>query len=175
MQCLEAQINTWIDYIQSVVVPAATIVLNQIAGKVPSDQRTFSVSLNELKQTLGSINEHLTLRNFLVGHQMTLADALLISTLARCFETVLDKKTRDSSLQNLSRYTNLLLKMAPCARVFGVVTFTKDVTSPDFNAYEKPKKEASKKEQPQQQQQPKKTKTEKPKPAAAATPEEEKK
>lgn len=46
----------------------------------------------------------------------------------------------------MSRYTTLVLKMAPCVRTFGAVTFCKDVTIPDFNAYEKPKKEASAKE-----------------------------
>ena len=147
---IEAQIDTWIDYIQSVVVPAATRVLDQVAGRVQSDVRTFSVSLNEFKQTLSSINDHLALRNFLVGHQMTLADALLVSTLARCFELVLDKKTRDNSLQNLARYASLILRMAPCVRVFGTVAFCKDVTQPDYSA-EKPKKEQAKKE-PQQQQ-----------------------
>lgn len=165
---IEAQIDTWIDFIQSNVVPAATRVLDQIAGKVQSDQRTFSISLNEFKQTLVSINEHLNLRNFLVGHQMTLADALLVSTLARCFELVLDKKTRDSMLQNVARYSNLILKMAPCTKAFGTVNFCKDVTQPDFNAFEKPKKEGAKKDQakkePQQQQQnQKKAKNEKPK------------
>lgn len=152
-------------------MPAATRVLDQVAGKVQSDQRTFSMSLNEFKQTLVSINEHLALRNFLVGHQMTLADALLVSTLARCFELVLDKKTRDNTLPNLARYSNLILRMAPCVRVFGTVNFCKDVTQPDFNA-EKPKKEQAKKE-PQKQQNQKQEQKQKPKKAAAAA--EEKK
>lgn len=78
---------------------------------------------------------------------MTLADALLVSTLARCFELVLDKKTRDSSLQNLARYTMLVLKMAPCVRVFGAVTFCKDVTTPDYNAPKPKKEQAPKKDQ----------------------------
>lgn len=111
-----------------------------VTGKATcADQRTFSVALNDLKQALAPIDGHLALRNFLVGHQMTLADALLISTVAVCFELVLDKKTRDSSLQNVSRYTTILLKMAPCARVFGAVAFCKDVTTPCFDA-PKPKK-----------------------------------
>ena len=93
------QIDTWIDYIQGSVVPAATRVIDMVTGKmVCADQRTFSVALNELKQALTPIDGHLALRNFLVGHQMSLADALLISTVAVCFELVLDKKTRDSSL-----------------------------------------------------------------------------
>ena len=48
----EAQIDTWVDYIQSTVAPAAFRVLDQVSGKIMSDQRTFSVSLNELKQSL---------------------------------------------------------------------------------------------------------------------------
>ena len=63
---------------------------------------------------------------------MSLADALLISTLSICFELVLDKKTRDNQLQSLARYTNLLLKMAPCARVFGAIVFCKEVSQPNF-------------------------------------------
>lgn len=82
---------------------------------------------------------------------MTLADALLVSTLAGCFESVLDKKTRDQQLQNLARYTHLILKMAPCAKVFGEVTFCKNVMQPNFNA-EKPKKEAAPKQDQQKGQ-----------------------
>ena len=93
------QIDTWIDYIQGNVTPAAARVIDMVTGKATcADQRTFSVALNDLKQALAPIDGHLALRNFLVGHQMTLADALLISTVAVCFELVLDKKTRDSSL-----------------------------------------------------------------------------
>ena len=78
------------------------------------------------------------MRNFLVGHQMSLADALLVSTLSLCFELVLDKRAREGTLKNLTRYTTLILKMAPCARVFGQIMFCKDVIQPNFNL-EKPK------------------------------------
>jgi len=47
-----AQINTWADFIQANVVPAATKVTDQVFGRTPSDQRTFSNSLVELKQVL---------------------------------------------------------------------------------------------------------------------------
>ena len=79
------------------------------------------------------MNEHLTLRNFLVGHSLTIADALLVSTLARCFEVALDEKTR-KTMPNVARYTMLILRMAPCVRVFGSVTFCKDITQPNFDA-----------------------------------------
>ena len=116
------------------MVPIASRVLDMISGKVACDRMTFSQTQNQLKTALAPINEHLLLRNFLVGHSLTIADALLVSTLARCFELFLDKKTRDSSLQNLSRYTTLILKMGPFARSFGTVTFCKDTTQPNYSA-----------------------------------------
>lgn len=76
------------------------------------------------------------LRNFLVGHQLTLADALLVATVSECFELVLDKKARDGPLQNLARYTTLILKMAPFKRAFGAPLFCKDTVMPSFD--EKP-------------------------------------
>ena len=81
---------------QSSVVPAAARVLGMVAGTVAADKMNFSISLNELKQTLMPINEHLALRNFLVGYQMSIADVLLVTVLSKCFELVLDKKCRDN-------------------------------------------------------------------------------
>jgi len=81
---------------------------------------------------------------------MTLADALLINTLSVCMELILDKKTRDT-ITNLTRYITLILKMAPCVRVYGQVMFCKDVINPNFNLEkqkekpkEKPKQEKGK-------------------------------
>ena len=108
----------WIDYISTNVMPSAKRVIDMVLGETLSDQKTFSIALNDFKKTLTSLDEHLALRNFLVGHQMTLADALLINTLSNCMELILDKKTRDT-ITNLTRYTTLILKMAPCVRVYG--------------------------------------------------------
>jgi len=44
----------------------------------------------------------------------------------------------------------LILKMGPFARVFGQVTFCKDMTQPDYNAEKQ--KPAAKEQQPKQQQ-----------------------
>jgi len=127
-----AQVEMWIDFINSSVAPAAKRVIDQVVGKAPSDVKSFSIALNELKATLTSVEQHLRLRNFLVGHQLTLADALLVSTVSECFELVLDKKGRDGTLPNLARYTTLILRMPPFKRVFGAVIFCKDVIQPVF-------------------------------------------
>ena len=70
------------------------------------------------------------LRNFLVGHQLTLADAMLVSVISVCFELVFDKKTRKSTIPNLARYTQILLQMPPFLAVFGSVVFCKDALTP---------------------------------------------
>jgi glutathione S-transferase len=95
----------WVDYINSNVGPAAQRVLSQVTGKTQSDQKSFSIAVHELRTTLNCIESHLRLRNYLVGYQLTLADALLVSVVSVCFELVFDKKTRKGSLPNLSRYT----------------------------------------------------------------------
>ena len=128
----------WVDFVSQNVVPAAKKVIDMVTGELPSDQKSFSITLNEFKGTLASIEEHLALRNFLQGHQMSIADALLVATLTPCFELVLDKKSRDKSLSNLTRYTTIILRMAPCQSVFGQVLFCKDVVKPAFDV-EKPK------------------------------------
>jgi glutathione S-transferase len=74
----------------------------------------------------------LRLRNFLVGHQLTLADAVLVSTLSTCFELVFDKKVRKSNIPNTSRYTTLLLKTPPFVSSFGTVAFCQNAIMPQF-------------------------------------------
>ena len=101
-----------------------------MTGRTPCDQRSFSVALNELKTSLQCIEQHLRLRNFLVGYQLTLADAFLVATVAVCFELVFDKKIRKQTLPNLARYTSILLQMPAFVATFGQVMFCKDQVTP---------------------------------------------
>lgn len=79
-----SQVDMWIDYINSSVIPAAQHVISQCDGsaKVQMDIKAFSIALTELRNILGSLEAHLKLRFFLVGHSLTLADVLLVSILA---------------------------------------------------------------------------------------------
>mmetsp|Transcript_34466 Transcript_34466/g.46448 ORF Transcript_34466/g.46448 Transcript_34466/m.46448 type:complete len:81 (-) Transcript_34466:279-521(-) len=79
-----------------------------MTGKVTADQKSFSIALNELKASLAPLNQHLQLRNFLVGHRLTLADVYVVVTLHGAWNTVLDKKTRDNTIPNVARYCTLL-------------------------------------------------------------------
>ena len=58
----------WIDFVSANVLPAAKRVLDMVHGVTQTDVKTFSICLNELKGTFASLEAHLALRNFLVGH-----------------------------------------------------------------------------------------------------------
>ena len=73
----------WIDFINSEVVPAVERLVAQCNGtaKTQMDMRAYSIATGELKVALAQMEQHLKLRNFLVGHSITLADVLLVSLL----------------------------------------------------------------------------------------------
>lgn len=58
------------------VIPNAKKVINQCNGlnKPTMDLRAFSMAQSDLRQALNGFENHLKLRNFLVGHSLTLAD-----------------------------------------------------------------------------------------------------
>lgn len=123
-----AQCDMWLDFINSNVVPACERVVAQCDGsaKTQMDMRAFSIATGELKVALASIENHLKLRNFLVGHSLTLADLLLVSLLRQAFTLAVDKKTRDSSLPNLNRYTTIVSGMPVFVSTLGEAVFCKD-------------------------------------------------
>lgn len=77
---------------------------------------------------MASIESHLKLRNFLVGHSLSLADVLLVGCLAPAFTMAIEKKTRESTLPNLTRYVALILQMPVFHSVYGQVEFCKDAS-----------------------------------------------
>lgn len=126
----------WSDYINSQVMPAARKVIAQCNGlnKPVMDLRQFSMAQTELRNSLASIESHLKLRNFLVGHSLSLADVVLVSMLVHAFSIAVDKKSRDANMPNLVRYVSLVAQMPAFASVYGQVSFCKDAS---FVAIEK--------------------------------------
>jgi len=62
----------------------------------------------DLRNSLTSIEAHLRLRNFLVGHSLSLADVVLVGMLTQAFNIAVDKKSRDANMPNLQRYVSLV-------------------------------------------------------------------
>jgi elongation factor 1-gamma len=107
--------------------------------------RSFSIGLNQFKKNLAPFEKHLKLRNFLVGHSLTLADVTLLVNLITPLQTVLDLQFRKDSLPNLSRYASLILEGRAFKQTFGKVHFNKKMIQPQFPAKveQKPAKEAA--------------------------------
>jgi glutathione S-transferase len=144
------QVDMWVDFINNSILPASSKVIAQCAGtaKVQMDQRAFSIAQGELRTALASIEAHLKLRNFLVGHSLTLADAVLVNALQCVFSTALDKKSRDASCLNTARYVSLITQMPTFVSVYGQVAFcNKDSFKPAQPIVKEAKKEEEKKKE----------------------------
>ena len=92
--------------------------------------RNFSITLNNFKKALAPFENHLKLRNFLVGYQLTLADVTLVANLVIPMQTVLDTKWRKDTMPNLSRFTQLILEGSAFVQTFGKVHFAKKMLQP---------------------------------------------
>jgi glutathione S-transferase len=79
-----------------------------------SDKRALSMEVKQFRETLKSIEDHLRLRNFLVGYQMTLADVYLAVVAGQAVfacQAIMDKKTRDKEIPNVTRFATLVFEM----------------------------------------------------------------
>jgi glutathione S-transferase len=93
MNDIAAEIDQWVDYVNSTVVPASQRLFDE------ADQKTFSITLNNFKKTLAIFESHLKLRNFLVGYSLTLADVTLVVNLIIPLQTTLDQSVRKEPFQ----------------------------------------------------------------------------
>ena len=83
--------------------------MRQLNGKQPSEIRAFSQELGAFRKSLESFENYFALRNFLVGYNLTLADAYLAHVLVGPFKYLFEKKTRLSYLPNLTRFMTLTM------------------------------------------------------------------
>ena len=66
--------------------------------------------MEKLLDLLQVLEKHLRVRNFLVGHQLSLADVVVALTSWGLFEGgVIDVKVRKEQLPNLQRYTQIIV------------------------------------------------------------------
>jgi elongation factor 1-gamma len=136
-------VDQWIDILSQRVLPLLDSLIAKIMGLQASEVKAFSQEVIRFKQSLAFIDKHLLLRNFLVGHQMTLADVFLTVLMIEPYQLIFDKKTRDHQLPNLTRFMSLNLQTLHFKRTFGRILFcTKDI-KPNFDIQpEAPKKDA---------------------------------
>mmetsp|Transcript_16415 Transcript_16415/g.27809 ORF Transcript_16415/g.27809 Transcript_16415/m.27809 type:complete len:188 (-) Transcript_16415:961-1524(-) len=88
-------IEQWVDILSQRISPLVKNLMDQLTGHLNSEIKQFTQHLIHLKNSLTFIEQHLKLRNYLVGHQMTLADVYLVVLLIEPFQFFFDKKARD--------------------------------------------------------------------------------
>lgn len=126
------------------MAPHAHNLVQQVCGFQESEITQFSMQLTAFKNSLKTFDEHLKLRNYLVGYSMTLADVYLLTVLISPYQLVLDKKSRDS-LPSLTRFVTLNLQSLALQKCFGKIQLCAKAINPVFGLkIEKPKKEEEK-------------------------------
>ena len=104
--------------------------MRQLRGEQESDIRAFSQQLGAFRESLASLEQHFLLRNYLVGHSLTLADVYLVAALIGPFRHLFDKKMRMAKLSNLTRFMQLNLSSFHFEGGFGQVTMCKKSLTP---------------------------------------------
>lgn len=101
---LASSIDQWVDYVNSSVAPLMNQLSLQVFGHEATDMKSFSITLKSFKKAILPFEKYLTLRNFLVGYSLTLADVTLVANMIIPMQTVLDPTYRKEYIPNLTRY-----------------------------------------------------------------------
>jgi len=115
----------------------------RFVGKYPFDGKLIAEAKQQFTDKVKRFEDHLALRTYLVGDQVTIADCILLSILIPAFTGVYTKKQR-SAFKNLSRYFDHLTSLPFFTGLFGNVrTLTKNFKYPPVPQTEE-QKEAKK-------------------------------
>ena len=113
----KAQIDIWISNGGPIFGSFARAFLAAI-GKIPGDKEMIQDVIKALPEKLGSLEEHLSSRTYLVGHRATNADFCMITVLFCLFTYVLEEKERHK-FPHILRYFNNLTASAFYTNVMG--------------------------------------------------------
>ena len=162
-----AQVDQWYDWTRTSLYSKSSAFIYSIFGLdveiIPKhDEQSFKKAVAEFIDFVKPLDKHLAGKTYLVGEQLTIADATLLADLTIPYKFVLDKAQRDS-LPNLTKYFTELINRPEIAAVL------RGYKPSDTPLKIKHAGKQGKQQQPkQQQQQPKKKeeKKEEKKPAA---------
>jgi len=121
--------DQWLDYVHGEVVPAAKVILLTLTEKHADNKQVFSSTLTELKEKIIVIEKHLSLRTFLSGNGVTIADAALLAALTPLFQLLFDEGFR-KAIPNLSRWWHTITGMKEVIDVLGKGKFCKAKIQP---------------------------------------------
>jgi elongation factor 1-gamma len=98
-----AQVNQWIDWLQSEVEPAAFAWLGPILGYIPYNADMHKQGVEQLKKAFAALNLHLEYRTYLVNERLTVADICAAATFLPLYQRVLDPSFRNK-YNNVNRW-----------------------------------------------------------------------
>ncbi|XP_053575934.1 elongation factor 1-gamma [Bombina bombina] len=164
----QAQIIQWVSFSDSHIVPPASAWVFPTLGIMQYNKQATEQAKEEVKLLLGSLDEHLKTRTFLVGERITLADITVSCSLLWLYKQVLDPAFRQP-FANVTRWFVTCVNQPQFHAVLGEVKLSDKMAQFDAKKFAdmQPKKDAPKKDKPAKE--PKKEEKKKPAPA----PEEE--
>ena len=126
----EAAIDTWTNYILSSIAPITAEIKAQLYGKKKFEKEILDMAVNDLIDSLGSVNERLTLNTFLTSNTIQLADLMLTAVLFRCFNDVLTKDKLEK-IPNVTRLFKFISHMKKFEEIFGKYTPCNEQKTPE--------------------------------------------
>jgi elongation factor 1-gamma len=160
-----AQVDSWIDWCANELEVPMGFWIFPILGYMQNDPAVTGKAMGDVKKALATLERHLTLRTFMVGRQISLADIVIVSALYYPMKLVLDAKGR-KAFTCVCRWFDTCINQPEFKAVLGEFTYcTEAKKAPGAAAAPAGGK---KKKQKGQAQQPKKKKEAAPAAAAAA-------
>lgn len=151
-----ARVQMFINIADNEITPAAATWIYPILGFIPYNKENTEKAKEDLKRSLGALNNILATRTYLVGETPTLADIHVVVSLLHLYKMVLEPQFR-ATFVNLNRYFVTLVNQPEFKAVIGEVALCEKAAVYDPNNIPKPASN------PQPQQQKKEQKPQAPK------------
>jgi len=104
----QSQIQQWINFAETEVVPASCAWVFPLLGIMPFNKNAVDQAKKDVTLVLEVLNKHLLANTFLVGERVTLADVVVFSNLLHLYQYVLEPSVR-APFTNVNRWFNTIL------------------------------------------------------------------
>jgi elongation factor 1-gamma len=116
-----AAVDSWVDFCTNMLDVATQLWVMPILQKTEQKPQLTEKAKQDMRKALEVLNKHLTLKTFLVGERITLADIVVVSTLFYPMKMVLDKSFR-SAFPNVERWFMTCVNQPQFKVVVGEIT-----------------------------------------------------
>jgi len=161
-----ALVDQWVDFTVGEIDLPANAWLLPISGYIPNNPQATAKAVQDIRKVLTILNNHLATRTFLVGERVTLADIIVVCSVLKLYQMVLDASFR-KPFANTNRWFLTCVNQPQFKAVLGDVHLCEKAAQageaqPKKEQQQQPKKE-EKKEQPKKEEKQEQPKKEQPK------------